>query len=480
MTLVPRPLQSVLLVNPPLDLEARSGPLAAAAGRALPYGLLSLAAVLREAGHPVRFLDAENLDLSPDAAVASILADAADVVGFTTVTQSVDITAAMAARVKANRPDLLILAGGPHLSSVPLETMERFPGFDIGVIGEGEHILLELLRAVREGMPLEAVKGLVVRTPNGLLKTPRPRPIEDLDALPMPAWDLAPGFPGNYRPSAPSYLRLPSATLITSRGCTGRCLFCNSKALHGRLRRISADRVLEMVEDLQTRYGIRDLSIYDDNFVSDAERLEAFCRGLLDRRIDLTWSCYSRVDQGTPELFRLMKKAGCWQISYGIESGSQRILDFLKKDVTLEQIKVAVAATHGAGIKTRGFFMIGHLTETEETIRESMDLLLKLPLDDFHFTAFTPLPGTAAYRLAPAHGAFDPTWSRMNLQNTVFVPHGLTAELLDHYTRVAYRKFYFRPRILWAYTKTLFRNPANVRRLAKGLRAVVTKIFTPA
>jgi len=183
------------------------------------------------------------------------------------------------------------------------------------------------------------------------------------------------------------------------------------------------------------------------------------------------------VDQGDEKLFRLMKRAGCWQISYGVESGSQRILDFIRKGVTLEQIETTVAATKRAGLRTRGFFMIGHLTETVASIQETIAFLLKLPLDDFHFTAFTPLPGTHAYKIADEHGAFDRTWSRMNLQNTLFIPQGLDAAQLETYSRLAYRKFYFRPRILAAYFWTLLRHPKNVARLWNGARALLGRVF---
>jgi radical SAM superfamily enzyme YgiQ (UPF0313 family) len=233
-----------------------------------------------------------------------------------------------------------------------------------------------------------------------------------------------------------------------------------------------------MVRHLQKNFGIRDISIYDDNFVSNEERLVRFCETLLREKIDLTWSCYSRVDQGDEKLFRLMKRAGCWQISYGVESGSQRILDFVRKGVTLEQIRTTVEATKKAGLRTRGFFMIGHLTETEASIQETIAFLLQLPLDDFHFTAFTPLPGTQAYRIADQYGRFDRTWSRMNLQNTLFIPEGLDAQRLETYSRLAYRKFYFRPRILGTYFLTLVRNPSNIVRLLHGARALLARVFS--
>jgi anaerobic magnesium-protoporphyrin IX monomethyl ester cyclase len=472
----PRP-KKILLLNPPLSDEERAGALATAAGRSLPYGLLSVAAVTRQAGYQTLFMDAENSGYSSERTARKILAEAPDYLGISTVTLSVERAAELARDLKDSAPGLTIIAGGPHMSSAPDESMQRFPAFDVGVIGEAEVSIVNLLRALDEHAPLSAVKGIIYRDQGRIVRTPREPPIQDLDALPLPAWDLVPDLTERYRPSAPSYIRLPSTTIVTSRGCSGTCIFCNSVAIHGRLRCFSAEYVLGMVRHLQRAYGIRDLSIYDDNFLFHADRVEKFCHALIDEKIDLTWSCYSRVDQGNFELFRLMKRAGCWQLSYGVESGSQQILDFIRKKVTLEQIEKTISETKRAGLRTRGFFMIGHLTETRASIRETIAFMQRLPLDDFHFTAFTPLPGTHAYRIADQYGAFDRTWSKMNLQYPAFVPHGLTAEEMETYSKQAYRAFYFRPRIILSYLRLLVRHPRESTRLFRALQALVARSF---
>lgn len=470
-------MKKFLLLNPPLSEVERSGALAKATARSLPYGLLSVAAVARQAGYAAEILDAAIDSLGLPETANRILAAKPDYLGITTVTVSVDRTAELADLIKRRAPHLPIIVGGAHVSSVPEETLRRYPSFDLGVIGEAEVSVIALLRALDAGADLSGVNGIIFRRNGGLVRTPRQAPIKDLDALPPPAWDLVPDVIRRYRPSAPSYLRLPSTTIVTSRGCVGNCLFCNSKAIHGYLRCFSADYVLKLIRHLVKHYGLRDLSLYDDNFLFYPERVEAICRALLDKKIGLTWSCYSRVDQGNAELFRLMKRAGCWQVSYGVESGSQMILDFIRKHVTLEQIEATLTATKQAGLRTRGFFMIGHLRETRETIQQTLDFLLRLPLDDFHFTTFTPLPGTPAYEIADQYGTFDKTWSKMNLQYPSFIPHGLTAQDLERYSKLAYRRFYFRPRVLLGYLGMLLRHPRNLLRLWNGLQALVTRIF---
>ena len=472
--------KNVLLLNPPLSSEERGGALKAAVAKSIPYGLLSLASVLRQDGYTVTILDATNLEQGVEAAARQVIERRPDYLGITTVTLSVEKAALVAELVKTRFPTMTIIVGGAHISSAPRQTLELLTSFDIGVIGEGEETLLEVLHRLDDGRRVDDVLGIVYRKAGAVVMNKRRPLLSNLDILPMPAWDLLDGMPGFYRPSAPSYLRLPSTTIVTSRGCNGNCLFCNSKALFGRLRCFSAEYVIAMIGHLKGAYGIRDISVYDDNFILDRERAVKICREMIEARMDLTWSCYSRADQGDAELFALMKRAGCWQISYGIESGSQMILDFLGKGVRLEQIRETVMATKKAGIRARGFFIIGHMKETRETIKQTTRFMRSIPLDDFHFTCFTPLPGTRAYSIADQYGSFDHAWNKTNMQTPVFIPVGLTAKDLEKYSKQAYLRFYFRPRILATYLKTLIRYPANVGRLLKGLAALTSRIFSKA
>jgi radical SAM superfamily enzyme YgiQ (UPF0313 family) len=470
-------MKKFVLLNPPLTEEERGSKLKSAIAVSIPYGLLSIAAVVREHGYAVSLIDATNLGYTTEETVRRILALDPDYVGITTVTLSIDRCAEVATGLKAGKPGLPVIAGGPHISSAPKETMRLYPSLDIGVIGEGEETIVELLNALDEGRPLARIRGIIHRLGNEIVHEQRRPFLANLDDLPMPAWDILSDMK-MYRPSAPSYVRLPSTTIVTSRGCPGRCIFCNSKAMYGNLRCFSAAYVLSMIEHLVETYGIRDISIYDDNFLFHEDRVREICNSILKNRMDLTWSCYSRVDHGNLELFKLMKKAGCWQVSYGIESGSQRILDSIKKDVTLSQISDTVRMTKRAGLRSRGFFIIGHLQDDQDSVLETIEFMRRLPLDDFHFTTFTPLPGTVAYATADQFGAFDRTWSKMNLQYPCFIPKGLTAERMEELSRMAYRKFYFRPRILGSYLSMLARHPGNVRRLTNGASALLTRVFS--
>ena len=340
-----------------------------------------------------------------------------------------------------------------HITSVPMETMDICPIFTAGVIGEGEEIILDLVNALETHQELDNIQGLIFSR-NGARELTTRRPfIKDLDTLPYPAWHLLPPLDRFYRPPIFSVKQLPSTSLITSRGCSGRCTFCDRTVFGNSCRAFSAEYVVGMMTHLYQQYSIRDILIDDDNFMLFRNRLIKICRMLQAEKKPLTWSCNARVDFVDPETLNEMKKARCWQIAFGIETGSQEILDVLKKDITLEQIERSLRWTKEAGIQTKGFFMIGHPLETEKTLRKTVQFSLRTPLDDFQISYFTPLPGSEIFKGASRYGKLDRDWRKMNMWQVVFIAYGLTPETLDYYARFAFRKFYLRPRIILSYIR---------------------------
>jgi radical SAM superfamily enzyme YgiQ (UPF0313 family) len=233
-----------------------------------------------------------------------------------------------------------------------------------------------------------------------------------------------------------------------------------------------------MIQHLVEHFGIREFSFEDDTFITFKKRLVAICQGIIDLGIEISWTCLGRVNSVDRETLELMQKAGCWQISFGIESGCQEILTTIHKNVTLEQIQKAVELCREVGILSKGFFIVGHPGETRETLSRTIDFALKLPLDDISVTMLTPFPGTEIYERATEFGEFDSDWSRMNLLNTVFIPHGLTREALEQHQREMLRRFYLRPRIILGYLRRVVTNPAMARGVLLGARAFISSIRT--
>jgi anaerobic magnesium-protoporphyrin IX monomethyl ester cyclase len=463
--------KKLLLVNPPLSLKERYGKMAESGTTTPPLGLCSLAAVTRNAGYETKIIDAEALGLSFDETVAEIQREAPDYVGITAVTVSI-LNAASLAKMLKPALSAPILLGGPHLTAVPEETMTRCADFDIGVIGEGEKTILELLDALDGKASLENIRGLILREGEGLKLTGPREFIQNLDDLPIPAWDLLPLLTKYYRTPTFNLGRTPATSLVTSRGCVGKCIFCDRKVFGNHIRGYSASYVLKMIRYLQENHGIKEIIIHDDAFVILKKRLVEFCNAIIDEKMDITWTCNARVDLVNPEMLSLMRKAGCWQIGYGIESGSQRILDFIGKGTRLETIEQSVRWTKKAGIRTRGFFMMGHPTETEESIRETINFAKRIPVDDFQITMFSPLPGSEAFHIAPEYGLFDPDWKKMNMWHPSFIPRDLTEEKMIAYHKKAFIEFYVRPRIIFSYLMML-RKPEHFVKLFKGVASLL-------
>jgi radical SAM superfamily enzyme YgiQ (UPF0313 family) len=269
--------------------------------------------------------------------------------------------------------------------------------------------------------------------------------VEDLDSLPFPAYHLFPME--HYRPALGLYRRLPAVGMITSRGCPYECTFCATQGQWGRRTRLrSAENIVEEIRMLQTDFGIREVFFYDDTFTVSKERVQNICEQLLKGGIDLSWTCMSRVNTIDMELLRLMKRAGCHHILYGIESGDNTILDNIKKRIDLEQAYSAVAMTQKAGIAARASFMFGNQGETEETMQRTLDYAIKLDPDFAFFNVATPYPGTAMYDWALENGYLKThEWDLYDASHSVVELPTVTAEAVERFQKHAMRRFYLRP-----------------------------------
>jgi anaerobic magnesium-protoporphyrin IX monomethyl ester cyclase len=470
-------MTDIIFVNPPLTLEERYGKLSSGGSLLAPLGLATLAAITREKGWKTRIFDPAVLGWTYEKAAEEILGRSPKYVGITATTIAIHNAARLAQELKKAKADIFIIVGGPHLSSLPEDTLSRFPQFDAGVIGEGDVSIIELLEALREKRDLKEVNGIIIRDNGGLLRT-KPRALfSDLDNLPLPAWDLLPRLTHYYRPAANCFYQLPSSSLITSRGCPGKCVFCDRTVSGDKLRMYSAPYLMKMVKHLYLTYGVRDIIFHDDNFIAFRKRLYEFCEMLKQEKLNLAWSCTARVDMVNPQLLKAMKEAGCWQVAYGIESGSQELLDFLQKGITLKQVKDALRWTREAGVKNRGYFMLGAPTETARTIRKTIDFLLELELDDFHMSMFSPHPGTEISKSIAEYGTVDNDWRKFGGWHPVFIPKGLTRDELIYYHKLAFRKFYFRPRIMFQYLRSIFKDHRNILKLFLGAKGLLRYIY---
>jgi radical SAM superfamily enzyme YgiQ (UPF0313 family) len=435
-------------------------------------GMLMLAAVARQRGYTVHLIDAKAQGTALDDVCRRIEALRPDYLGLSATTISVTNAARIAERVRRALPQVVTILGGAHVSALPERTLRAFPSIDYAIAGEGEVSLFALLERLERGAPVDDVPGVARRDGELVAAAPRAPYIDDLDTLPAPAWDLLSDFPHRFQPSLFGYPRTPVATLITSRGCPFTCVFCD-RSTSGRKGRLhGVETVVRLCQELVAR-GARHIMFLDDLFTVRKARVVDLCHALLDAGLDFTWSCNSHPNLLDPPTLQLMHRAGCWQIAYGIESGSQRVLDTVKREVRIPRMRETLRMTRAAGIRTKGYLMLGHPTETRESLAETEAFLRVAELDLCQITKFTPYPGTPAYATIHQHGAFDEDWERMNAMQFVFVPHGLTVAELERAFDRCYRAFYSRPDVLWGMARLMANEPRFIGRMATSAAVYV-------
>lgn len=394
----------VILVHPyGLDLGVTE--------RTPPLGLASIGAVLERAGFGVAAYDEQVMWDTPfDEFVAAARPKLA-LIGGTSHGRFVAFD--YARRVKAFDPGIAVAYGGPHASFTAAETLARVPEVDIVGHGEGELTCLELAEwKVRGGgrpEDLHKIKGITFRE-NGQLASTGPRErIKDLDALPLPARHL---FPMRRYRLVMDILGVPGTIIMTSRGCPIACAFCSESHFFGKhFFTRSARHVVDEVEDVMTNYGVRGLQIFDSTFSLRRRHVEAFCEELSRRGIKVPWACQVRVNTVDKPLLALMREAGCYIVAFGVESGSQEVLNRISKGIKLGQAEQVMKWCKELGLYTRVSFSLGHAGETFAEARAT-NRFIRRHRRYMTFIGYNPgvriYPGTAVEAYARAHNLLPP------------------------------------------------------------------------
>jgi radical SAM superfamily enzyme YgiQ (UPF0313 family) len=376
-----------------------------------------------------------------------------------------------AAALRERHPATFVCAGGPYPIAVHERCLAEGPAFDAAVTGEAERTVVELLARLERGEGLDGVQGLVWREGQAIRVNP-PRPLAtDLDALPFPDRRLL-GDANRYLPPPAMYRRKPVAVVLTSRGCNRQCIFCfqvDKKRRTG-IRYRSVESVLDEVE-LCLRQGFREIKFIDDTFAEDRDRALRLAREIRRRKLDFTWFASACVNQVDAELMREFRKAGCWAILFGVESGVQRNLNTLRKGITLAQARNAVRWAREAGLKAHTTFLFGIPGETWDDGLRTIEFACELAPDMASFHAMVPFPGTYLWDHAAEHGTVSDELTDFTYQGAAFVPHTLTRDQIRELRRRAYRTFYSRPSFL-ARRLLALRNGHDVAVAVKAAKAL--------
>lgn len=407
-----------------------------------PLGLLYIGKSLEDEGHKVKIIEYFGEE-HPKNKIRKIL-PSVNAVGISVSTANFKKTVQLTGMIRESDPNLPIIIGGPHCTFHPKESLKEIPNADISVEGEGDFVIKDVAKYLEGKMKLSEISGIHYTRKNSIKSGKPLKIIKDLDSLPFPSRNLVNTY--DYGKINNSYLFKPKLTsIITSRGCPFRCRFCTRHCItYKTYRQRSAENVIKEIQKISENYG--SALIVDDNFLTDRKRINKIMDRLIELNLDIELLISSaRVDSANEELYKKMKKAGVKYLGFGIESGSQEVIDFYNKKITLDQIRKAVNLSRKMNFVTTGNFIFGAPIESEGQIKQTIKFALSLPLDVALFNPLYYMYGSDLWNEAVEAGKIDesdgywiPADSARDLGN-------FSKESLLKFCETAARKFYIRP-----------------------------------
>jgi anaerobic magnesium-protoporphyrin IX monomethyl ester cyclase len=457
-------------------------------GFAQPLGLLYLISLLRKQ-FPDKFeidlVEQALYDLSFDQMRERIRNFDPDLVGFSAMSVEANEMAELARIVKELKPSCPTILGGPH-ASVFYDYVLKDTNIDYVVIGEGERTFLELLPRLENDEPLDDVKGLAFKRDGDgdMVVTPAREFIENLDSIPLPAWDLVDFQRYSVQISMNAFCHsTPWAIIFTTRACPFQCAYCHN-IFGKKVRKRSVENVMEEIEILTGRYGVKELHIVDDIFNIDLPRAKRICDEIVERgiKVKLAFPNGLRGDMMDRELIKKLKAAGCYAITYAVETASPRLQKAIRKNLNLDKVKQAIAWTDEEGIIPQGFFMLGFPGETIKEMNMTVKYALESKLLRAWFFEVVVYPRTGLFEMA------QKIYPDLDFSNWEMFELRYWAEKVQFYTRAtgvdlfkivrnAYRRFLLRPKtnikIIWRFPKNIF----LFRGMYWGLRSVFISLY---
>ena len=470
-------------VNPPFKAEYgkfsrenRSPAITRSGTLYYPLWLIYSAAVCEKDGFDIRFLDAPTIPLNEEQSLERIKSEgeSTDLFVVNTSTPSIYSDVSFAEQIKEMYPDSFIILVGTHPSALPEETLSLNEKIDAVARKEYDYIVRDIARAIRDGKDPYSVNGITCRKGDSIVNNPDMEYITDLDKIPFAAKFIREHL--NHRDYFFAAGRYPAIQIFTGRGCMARCNFCvYPQTMHGHQYRLrSPENVVEEFQYIADNFpDVKEVIIEDDTFTSKKDHVIRICELLVKRGLQkrLKWICNARVNLDY-ETMSEMKKAGCHLIIPGIESGSQQILNNIKKGTTLKQIHAYIESAKKARLMVHACYMVGNNGETRETMEETLRLALELNTDTAQFYPLLPFPGTEAYCWAKENGylkgGFADYLKEDGTINCVLELPGLSSEELVKFCDDARKKYYLRPRYI---AHRLWRGLHSPEDLKRSLKA---------
>lgn len=425
-------MKRILLINPPIYFDKFGQPHAIDVSIP-PLGLVYLASYLNDksATFKAEILDMAAEKVSLTAVRERILAEKYFATGITSMTPQLQGAVELAQNIKAVNPAIKIFLGGPHISSQP-DFVQHFKMFDYAICGEAEKTFLNSLESILLDQVIDKIQFGEI--------------IDNLDEIPI--WDRQLINPKLYSKTAP---------LIFSRGCPFECYFCSRSAISPKVRYRSAENLIQEIE----QHNLKNIDFQDDTFTLNQVKVKELCQKIIQKNLKLKWVCNTRIDLVDEELLKLMHQAGCQQINFGIESGSERVRQEIvnKGQFTNQQTHQVFHWCQKYQIKIAGYFILGHPTESTSELEETESLILKSPLSVIGLSLPTPFPGSKLYTLAQEDGVIniEKIYAFANKQikegyignYPVYLSKNINSEYILSEMKKINRQFFFRPRIIW-------------------------------
>ena len=421
----------IALVNTPLLQQAGHHPLFP------PLGLAYMAAVLEQNNFEVKIIDCPVSGIDHEKLKTELSSFQPTIVGIGCMTPIVESALKSAHTAKEVCPNAKVVMGGPHATFADKQILTDEKDVDLVVRGEGEETILELAKQPPELKKISEIKGITFRHNNQIIRSPDRPFIQNLDALPLPAYKYVPIE--KYRITGMKLL-----PIISSRGCPFQCSFCVASQMFGaKYRARSSKNVLDELEWLKKEYDAEGIAFQDDTLTFDRKRATEICDGMIERKTNLPWGCGTRADVVTKEVLQKMSKAHCNETMFGVESGCQRIRDSMRKKITTDQCENAVKWAKEVGMFVTVSVILGYPGETKETLQETLDFVRKVEPDDVWLCHATPYPGTDLRALVESYGwKMSDDWKLYNTMNPIYEDPNLPAKQIAEMRRTFYNKFY--------------------------------------
>ena len=427
-----------------------------------PYSLLQLGAILRLGGHEIKLLDLNGFNLDYESLKLETQTFKPQVVVFRLTPTTFDHDVRTAEVTKSVDDTILTIGVCWTLRTLPEEVLREAKHLDVYATREYEVTVPAIIGAVAEGRGMKDVKGIAFRDGDGIKVNPTPEPLEDLDSLPMPAYDLLPSL-DPYFVTAPA--GKPFTILYTSKGCPFKCTFCTVAGTKWRPR--SAESLLEELRFLKRNYGIKTVSFFDETFTLDRKRVLAICAAMENEGLKIKWYCNTRTHLVDEELLRTMYHAGCRGISLGVESGSQKILDSSSKCTKVEQARNAILWSKKAGIKVFASFIIGLPGEDWSTVGETITFVKQTLPTSAEFNVAVPYPGTELFESVVGTKGKTVNFRLLYQHDAVIGTESLRPEDLNRARNMAYRSLYFNPSWWASNISHVIRHPEDAELASK-------------